>query len=50
VQKVDISPQTIYELHGNDLHVYHRATNRVFILKSFVQRLDGSSHRGVTYD
>ncbi len=50
VQKVDISQQTIYELHGNNLHVYHRATNRVFILKSYVQRLDGSFHRGTTYD
>ncbi|MCD4711261.1 MAG: caspase family protein [Bacteroidales bacterium] len=50
VKKVEISQETIYELHGNNLHVYHRATNRVFILKSFVQRLDGSSHRGVTYD
>ncbi|MEA3463418.1 MAG: caspase family protein [Bacteroidota bacterium] len=50
VDKVDISPETIYELHGNHLHVYHRASNRVFILKSFVQRLDGTSHRGVTYD
>jgi len=50
VQKVDISPETIYELHGNHLHVYHQASNRVFILKSFVQRLDGSSHRGFTYD
>lgn len=50
VNKVDISPGTIYELHGNNLHVYHKASNRVFILKSFVQRLDGSTHRGVTYD
>ena len=50
VQKVDISPETIYELHGSNLHVYHQASNRVFILKSFVQRLDGSSHRGHTYD
>jgi hypothetical protein len=50
VNKVDISRETIYELHGSDLHVYHQATNRVFILKSFVQRLDGSSHRGACYD
>ena len=50
VNKVDISQETIYELHGNNLHVYHQATNRVFILKSFVQRLDGSSHRSSTYD
>jgi len=50
VQKVDISPETIYELHGSNLHVYHQASKRVFILKSFVQRLDGSSHRGHTYD
>jgi len=50
VNKVDISPETIYELHGNNLHVYHMESNRVFILKSFVQRLDGSSHRGSTYD
>jgi len=50
VKKVDISPETIYELHGSNLHVYHQASNRVFILKSFVQRLDGSSHRGHTYD
>ena len=50
VNKVDISKETIYELHGSNLHVYHQATNRVFILKSFVQRLDGSSHRGTTYD
>lgn len=50
VEKVDISPATFYELHGNNLHVYHPASKRVFILKSFVQRLDGSSHRGVTFD
>jgi len=50
VNKVDISKETIYELHGSNLHVYHQATNRVFILKSFVQRLDGSSHRGTTYE
>jgi uncharacterized caspase-like protein len=50
VKKVDISQETIYELHGNDLHVYHEASKRVFILKSFVQRLDGSVHRGNTYD
>jgi hypothetical protein len=50
VEKVDISPETIYELHGSHLHVYHQASNRVFILKSFVQRLDGTSHRGVAYD
>lgn len=50
VNKVDISPNTIYELHGNDLHVYHPESKRLFILKSYAQRLDNTIHSGNTYD
>ena len=46
----EISSQTVYELRGDHLYVYHEATNRVFVLKSFVLRLDGIWRNGTTYD
>lgn len=46
----EISPQTVYELRGDHLYVYHQATGRVFILKSFVLRMDGVWRKGNTYD
>ncbi|MEN8200975.1 MAG: caspase family protein [Bacteroidota bacterium] len=46
----EISTQTVYELRGDHLYVYHQATNRVFILKSFVLRMDGIWRNGTTYD
>jgi len=46
----EISSQTVYELRGDHLYVYHQTTNRVFILKSFVLRMDGIWRNGTTYD
>lgn len=46
----EISSQTVYELRGDHLYVYHAATHRVFILKSFVLRMDGIWRNGTTYD
>jgi hypothetical protein len=46
----EISKATVYELRGDHLYVYHEATNRVFILKSFVLRMDGIWRNGTTYD
>ncbi len=49
VEDREISAETVYDLRGEHLYVYHESTNRVFILKSFIYRLDGIWRRGVTY-
>ena len=46
----EISAETVYELRGENLYVYHRPTNRVFVLKYFVYRLDGTWRRGLFYE
>jgi len=50
VDNQEISAATVYELRGDHLYVYHHATGRVFILKSFVLRMDGVWRKGTTYD
>jgi hypothetical protein len=46
----EISAETVYELRGEHLYVYHPFTGRVFILKSFIARTDGIWRNGTTYD
>ena len=46
----EISSETVYELRGENLYVYHPFTGRVFILKSFIARTDGIWRNGTTYD
>ena len=46
----EISSETVYELRGDHLYVYHPATGRFFLLKSFIARTDGIWRNGTTYD
>ena len=46
----EISAETVYELRGEHLYVYHPFTGRVYILKSFIARMDGVWRNGTTYD
>jgi hypothetical protein len=50
VQDKDISAEVVHDLRGEHLYVYHEATNRVLILKSFARRLDGIWHTGTFYE
>jgi hypothetical protein len=45
----EISKQTIYQLRGDDLHVYHPETDLLFVFKSFVYRMDGMWRSGKGY-
>jgi hypothetical protein len=46
VEGKDISPETTYEIRGDDLYVYHEPSGRLFLLKSFIYRLDGIWRKG----
>jgi len=46
----EISSETVYELRGDHLYVYHPTTGRFFLLKSFIARTDGIWRNGTTYD
>jgi len=46
----EISAETVYELRGDHLYVYHPTTGRFFLLKSFIARTDGVWRNGTTYD
>jgi hypothetical protein len=46
----EISKETVFEARKPHLYVYHEATNRVFRLRNFFYNLDGTWHRGFTYD
>lgn len=46
----EISTETVYELRGDNLYVYHQSTGRVFIFKTFVLRMDGVWRNSTTYD
>jgi uncharacterized caspase-like protein len=46
----EISQETVYQVRKEDLYVYHPPTKRVFILKSFFYRMDGTWHSGKTYE
>ena len=46
VNREEISKATTYELRGNDLYVYHLKTNRTFLLKNFLNRLDNIWRKG----
>ena len=46
----EISKETVFEARKPHLYVYHESTNRVFRLRNFFYNLDGTWHRGVTYD
>ena len=46
----EISEETMYQVRGDDLYVYHPPTRRVFILKSYFYRMDGLWHSGKTYE
>ncbi len=46
----EISSETVYELRGDHLYVYHPSSGRFFLLKSFVARTDGIWRNGTTYD
>ncbi len=50
VEDREISAETIYEWRGEHLYVYHEATNKVFILKSFAYRLDGTWRKGTYFE
>lgn len=50
VDNTEISTQTAYEIRGEHLYVYHPASERVFILKSYLRRLDGIWHTGHFYE
>jgi hypothetical protein len=50
VDNRDISSETVYEIRGEHLYVYHEASERVFILKSYIRRLDGIWHTGHFYE
>ena len=45
----DVSSETINILRGDDLHVYHEKTGQLFILKSYLYRMDNIWRRGNTY-
>jgi hypothetical protein len=45
VNGVEISAETKYKLVNEDLYVYHDANKQVFVLKSFIYRLDGRWHK-----
>lgn len=49
LNKEEISKQTVYQLRGDDLHVYHPETELLFVLKSFVYRMDGMWRKGKGY-
>jgi hypothetical protein len=49
LNKEEISKQTVYQLRGDDLHVYHPETDLLFVLKSFVYRMDGMWRSGKGY-
>jgi len=42
----EISKETTYELKGDDLYVYHKASGRTFVMKSFVKCLDDTWRQG----
>jgi len=46
VEGNEISKETTYELKGNDLWVYHKASGRTFVLKSFTKYLDDTWRQG----
>jgi len=46
----EISAETVYQVREEDLYVYHPPSKRVFILKSFFFRMDGTWHSGKTYE
>jgi hypothetical protein len=46
----EISSETVYQVRGEDLYVYHPVSKRVYILKSFFYRMDGLWHSGKTYE
>ena len=50
VEDREISKETISKLRGEHMYVYHKRTNRVFILKWYIHRRDGLWHRGITYE
>ena len=48
VNDKDISSETINELRGENLYVYHESSGHLFILKSFIYRMDGAWRKGVS--
>jgi len=46
----EISSETVYQVRGEDLYVYHPVSKRVYVLKSFFYRMDGLWHSGKTYE
>ena len=50
IENKDISSETIYELRQENLYVYHQGTDRLFILKSFIYKLDGMWLKGKIYE
>jgi hypothetical protein len=50
VDNKEISPDTRYEIRGDHLYVYHPGSGRVFILKSYIRRLDGIWRTGHFYE
>lgn len=46
----ELSSETVNELRGEHLYVYHPSSNRVFILKSFIYRMDGFWRHGTSFD
>lgn len=50
VDDQEISAETVNEIRGERLYVYHPMTNRVFRFKSYIYRMDGIWRRGVTYE
>ncbi|MCK5067789.1 MAG: caspase family protein [Bacteroidales bacterium] len=50
VDNQEISADTNFEIRGEHLYVYHQKTGRMFILKYFINRLDGRWHTGHYYE
>lgn len=50
VDNQEISADTKFEIRGEHLYVYHGTTGRMFLLKYFINRLDGRWHTGHYYE
>jgi uncharacterized caspase-like protein len=46
----DISAETKYQVRGEHVYVYHPTTHRVYVLKYFFYRMDGTWHSGKTFE